>query len=178
LNLRAVFLTAHERFEFEFCIFLSALLASHILLRGASFFDGDFFKYSLTKISDKGPTALGSSIINLKSLTNLSLNFRYFFKEYFNQFQTHLRAVFLASPEALYFEFCIIYPLISYLIFYATEPPFFDSDFIKNSDTKVSDQGLTALVSSLKAQKRLTNLSLVFRYLFKEMHLRVVFLAA
>ena len=86
--------------------FLSTPLAPRIVCNGASFFERDFFKNRNTKVSEQGLAALGSPIKDMKSLTSLSLDFGYFFKDNFSSFQTHLRAVFLFE-----FEFCIFYPL-------------------------------------------------------------------
>jgi hypothetical protein len=120
----------------------------------------------------------------MKSLTNLSLNLWYFFKDNFSQFQTHLRAVFLLLRKGFEFYFVNFYPLLSHLIFYAAETPNFYSDFFKSRNTKVSDEGLATLGLSLKDMKSLTNLSLNVWYCFKDyfshfqMHLSAVFLAA
>ena len=72
-----------------------------------------------------------------------------------------------AARKAL-IEFGILYPFSSLLLFYATEPTFFITIFIKNRVTKVSDQGLAALGSFLNYMKSLTNLSLDFSYFFHD----------
>ena len=49
------------------------------LIANAKFiFDNDVFLNRETKVSDPGLSALGTGLIELKSLTNLSLNLRYF----------------------------------------------------------------------------------------------------
>ncbi len=49
------------------------------LIANAKFiFDNDVFLNSPTQVSDNGLSALGTALKELKSLTNLSLNFRYF----------------------------------------------------------------------------------------------------
>ncbi len=50
------------------------------LIANAKFiFDNDVFLNRHTNVSDNGLSALGTALKELKSLTNLSLNFQYFY---------------------------------------------------------------------------------------------------
>jgi hypothetical protein len=73
------------------------------LRNGAFLFHTDFILNSLTQVSDRGLTALGSSLQDMKILTNLSLVFPYFFQNSLRQFQTRLREIF---PIFVDFHFC------------------------------------------------------------------------
>ena len=119
-----------------------------------------YFKNRSTKVSDQGLAALGSSLKDLKRMTNLSLIFEYYLKDYFSQFQTYLRAVFLVAPEVFEFEFCI------FINFFSTS--FFTQRIAislkNNRSTQVSDECIVNLGYSLKDLKNLTDLSLNFRF--------------
>ena len=95
------------------------------------FLYSNILKNRFTKVSDHGCAALGSSITDMKILTNLSLNFWYFFKEYFGQCQTHLRAVCLAAQEMLCFRVKHDISTLLACHILLSWACFFDSDFFK-----------------------------------------------
>ena len=130
-----------KEIELKFCIFYP--LFSQLIFYAAkpSFFIVLFLKNSFTEVSDLGLDALGSSLKDLKSLTNLSLNFEYFFNYYFSPYQTHLRTVFLAAPEMLciWVVHVLSTPLLTHIL--GSGASFFDREFFLNRCTQVSNQG-------------------------------------
>ena len=111
--------------------FLSTLFGYYIVRRGASFYYIDFLKNSYTQVSNLGLAALDSSLKNLKSLINLSMNFLYFFKDFFSTFKTYLRAVIWLLRKGFKFDFYNLDPLFSQLLFNRAELPFLIAIFKK-----------------------------------------------
>jgi hypothetical protein len=117
---------------------------------------------SYTQVSDQGLSALAAAIKELRSLTNLSLNFGYFKLIYF--------AVFMKSFSEVPADFWGDLFLVPFSFFISVvkrsakgAESFLNTIFL-NSETYVSDQGLSALGSGIKELRSLTNLSLTFRY--------------
>ncbi len=63
-------------------------------------FDNDVFINSNTQVSDPGISALGTGLKELKSLTNLSLHFRYFYFNSLIHFRKTLSQGFFHPPAA------------------------------------------------------------------------------
>ena len=99
---------------------------------------------SSAQLFDEGLCALGAGIKQLMSLTNLTLKFEYFTKNYF----VEITKIFRNSCD-----------------FLAELAEFFFTMIILNSYTQVSDQGLSALGVGIKELRSLTNLALDLRYL-------------
>ena len=113
------------------------------------------------QVSDQGLSLLGTCIKELRTLTNLWLNFRYFYQNYFFEFTKPFCEVSVAFGEFFVITFIIF---ISVVLRSRKGAKFFFNWIILNSQMQVSDQGLSTLGASIKELRRLTNLSLTFRY--------------
>jgi hypothetical protein len=110
------------------------------------------------KVSDEGLSALGANIKQLRSLTNLSLNLKYFNKNYFFEI-TKLFCEVRGKLFVVKFYFLLLLCSAS-----KKARSFFFNTKI-NRKTKISDQGLSALGACIKQLSSLTNLKLNFWYL-------------
>jgi hypothetical protein len=103
---------------------------------------------------------LGACINELRRLTNLSLDFRYF-KNYFVEFTK----LFCEVPAAFWFElFDVTFCFFIFVVWRSAKDAesFLHEKF--NRSRQVSDQGLSALAAGIKELSILTNLSLDFGY--------------
>jgi hypothetical protein len=92
----------------------------------------------------------------------LVAGFRVFFKKFLSQFQTHLSAFFQAATEGLWIRVLHFLSTLLGLNILTLGESIFDSNICLYRGTQVSDQGFTALGSSIKDLNNLTNLSLNF----------------